>query len=246
MASPKDTKVVVVKENLHKQEFLDTRLYITLHSPLEELIASIPKTTVKGMFQGINEKQDAMKEALKIFYFEKTIDDKYCKEPTEVSDDMDMLKEKSMLYCSEMREYLKSLCKEACRFVVSNHDSMQEILNNSERDLNALKTVRQKYIYRNSLVVDKEYNERILSLSKKFEDEMLKITNQEFCPRVQREDISRKGKDLQRLFLELSKKIPKKEIRHVKYSHEQDFYEIEKEISKMFETYAEKWSNSLV
>jgi hypothetical protein len=246
MESFKDTKVVVVKDSLHQQDFLDTRLYITLHSPLEELLASIPKTTVKGMFQGRDEKQVAMKDALKIFTFQKTIDDKYCKEPTECSDDMNMLKEKSMLYCADVREYLKLLCKEACRFVVSGHDSMQLIINNSERDLNALRVVRQKYIYRNSRVVDKEYNDRILSLSTKFEDDLSQITSNEFCPHLQREEISKKGKELQILFLEFSKTIPKKEIRYIKYSHEHDFYGIEQEISKLFETYADKWSNSLL
>lgn len=237
--------VIVVKEDFNKDNFLDTRLYLTLHSPLEELLLSIPKTSLNGMFQKKSYRNDVIKDILKIINFSKTLEDRY-KELDENSEEYNILREKSMLFCANMRNYLESLCKESSKFITDCNDSIKKLINSSDDELIKLKCIKQRYSSINTRLVSNEYNEHILSLSKKFESELSEIKNREFNFNCKRDDLSIKGKELQNMFLEYSKKLSKKEINNLKYYYETDFYGIEKDVSKLFGNYAEKWTDSLV
>lgn len=239
---------VIVKKMSGDTKFNDTRLYITQHSKLEEILPMITHSTLKGMFGNTEDKQEAMRDSLKVLNFNKedivlpvNLDD-----DDKMSNDLKELKEQTMTLCAEFREYLKHTCIESCNFILENHNLLKELINNSEAGLESLKKVRTKYMYRNAQVVEEQYNTRVLSLSQTFENDVKFIKGKKFNPSVERSNITNKSRMVQTNLLKLYKSEPSAHLLQVIHSYEQDIYNVEKETCQLFGDYLQKWSASLL
>tara|TARA_B100000214_G_scaffold194009_2_gene140414 strand:- start:124 stop:846 length:723 start_codon:yes stop_codon:yes gene_type:complete len=225
----------------------DARLYITQYSQLEELLNEITNTTTRGMFGSAEEKKDCMRDALKFLNFTRTMKPLSTFEEEEVlPDKAKTLKEETMIFCVEYKNYLKNLCVESCSFIIENHNILKELIENTKNNLDALKNVKERYKYRNSELVETEYNTRVLSLMEEFENSLKSVRSKKFTHTMDRNELTTMCKKIQSDFLSLDKTINSNILFSIKDSYESDFYDIEKEVCVMFEEYLKKWSNSLL
>jgi hypothetical protein len=234
-----------VQETKFSKNLNDSRLYITQHSNLEEMLLMITTSTMSGMFGTKTEKKNCMNDTLKILNFQKSEQEKgntNVEEPESVK----KLKENAMKICSNYNIYMRNLCKETCKFILENHNSLSQLIEKSKEDLQSLKNIKEKYRGINDTIVSDAYNEKILTLLKQFEEDVnfIKQKKQEFL--VDRTEITEEMKNFQSNIFSLYKEVPMEALVNVKNSYEYDFYEIEKNVCKLFEEYLVKWSNSLL
>ena len=97
----------------------------------------------------------------------------------------------------------------------------------------------------NDKVVDSLYREKVLMMMKQFEEDVALIKEKKNNFVVDRTDITKQMKKFQSDVFSLYITVPMETLINVKKSYEYDFYEIEKNVCKLFEEYLVKWSKSL-
>ena len=222
----------------------DSRLYITQHSNLEEILLIIISSTMTGMFGTKMEKKNCINDTLKILNFKKN-EGETVETTIEEPDSVKKLKEDAMTICSNYNIYMRNLFNEGCKFILDNHNELSRLVEKSREDLQSLKTVREKYIGVNEKIVDDAYNEKVLSMMKQFEEGVKFIKDKKHSFSVDRTSITEEMKRFQSNIFSLYKKVPMETLINLKNSYEYDIYEIEKSVCKIFEEYLLKWSKSL-
>tara|TARA_B100001989_G_C24541977_1_gene468169 strand:+ start:1444 stop:2157 length:714 start_codon:yes stop_codon:yes gene_type:complete len=234
-----------VQETTFSKKLNDSRLYITQHSNLEEMLLMITTSTISGMFGTKTEKKNCMNDTLKILNFKKSEQEKgdtNVEEPESVK----KLKEDAMTICSNYNIYMRNLCKESCKFILDNHNSLSQLIEKSKEELQSLQQIKEKYRGINNKIVDDAYNEKVLSLMKQFEEDVDFIKQKKHEISVDRTEITEEMKTFQSNIFSLYKNVPLEALINVKNSYEYDFYEIEKNVCQLFEEYLVKWSKSLL
>ena len=239
-------KKMEAKEPQFSKHLKDSRLYITQHSNLEEMLLMTITSTLSGMFGAKTDKKICMNDTLKVLNFSKNILETDIEITTEEPESIKKLKEKSMKLCSDYNIYMRNLYTEGCNFILENHNSLKQLIEKSREDLQSLETVKEKYRGINKQIVDDAYNERILTLMKKFEQDINFIKEKKHTFSVDRSDLTERMKSFQSDIFSLYNNVPMESLVNVKQSYEQDFYEIEKNVCKLFEEYLVKWSESLL
>jgi len=237
-----------VEQTNFSKKLNDSRLYITQHSNLEEMIQMITLSTMSGMFGTKLEKKNCMNDTLKILNFQKSEHEKeeVKEQVKEDPEPVKKLREEAMTICSNYNIYMRNLYKEACKFVLENHNSLNKLIEKSKEDLELIQSIKEKYRGVNEKIVDDAYNEKILSMMKQFEEDVnfIKLKKHEFL--VDRTEITEEMKKFQSNIFSLYKEVPMEGLINVKKSYEYDFYQIEKNVCKIFEDYLLKWSKSLI
>lgn len=238
------------KESQFSKHLKDSRLYITQHSNLEEMLLMTIASTLTGMFGTKTDKKNCMNDTLKILNFSKDILETDIEttntEAKEEPESIKKLKEKSMKLCSDYNIYMRNLYTEGCNFILENHKSLKQLIEKSKEDLQSLEAVKEKYRGINRKIVDDAYNERILTLMKKFEQDINFIKEKKHTISADRTDITERMKSFQSDIFSLYNNVPMESLVNVRRLYEQDFYEIEKNVCKLFEEYLVKWSESLL
>lgn len=224
----------------------DSRLYITQHSNLEEMLSMIISSTMSGMFGTKTEKKNCMNDTLKILNFQKNIKEKESNSNIEEPDSVKKLKEDAMMICSNYNIYMRNFCKEICKFILDNHNSLSHLIEKSKEDLESLHLVKEKYRGINNKIVDDAYNEKVLSMMKQFEEDVNSIKQKKHEFLVDRTEITQEMKKFQSNIFSLYKEVPIESLISLINSYEYDFYDIEKNVCKLFEEYLVKWSKSLL
>ena len=234
------------KEPQFSKHLKDSRLYITQHSILEEILLMTITSTLSGMFGTKTDKKNCMSDTLKILNFSKNILETNIEITTEEPESIKKLKENSMKLCSDYNIYMRNLYTEGCNFILENHNSLKQLIEKSKEDLQSLETVKEKYREINKKVVDETYNETILKLMNKFEQDISFIKEKKHTFSVDRTDLTERMKSFQSDIFSLYNNVPMESLVDIIKSYEQDFYEIEKSVCKLFEEYLVKWSESLL
>lgn len=237
----------ILVERSENHNLKDARLYITQFSRMEELLETVANATIQGMFGEKSEKQNAMRETLRILTFEKDLEqDVTMRGVSEECQELDELREEYMTFVSDYERYLNSKCKEVSAFIIENHKLLKELIQDSEKSLSDLESIKLRYIKKDPKLVETEYNTRVLSLMEKFENDVKYVKSKLFESQIERSGITIIGKELQAKFLSLYKSVPNKELLHLKNCYEKDVYDIEKRVSNMFEEQLQNWSESLM
>lgn len=141
---------------------------------------------------------------------------------------------------------MRNLCQETCKFIINNHNSLSKLIENSKEELQSLKNIKEKYRGINKKIVDDAYNEKVLTVMKQFEENVELIKKRKFELPDDRTEITEEMKKFQSNIFSLYKELPTETLINVKCYYEYDFYEIEKNVCKIFEEYLVKWSKSLL
>ena len=226
--------------------FNDSKLYITKFSNLEEIIPMVVSSTLSGMVGTKENKKNCINDTLKILNFRRhELESRREETIEEEPDSIKSLKEESMLLCSNYNTYMRSLCTEGCNFITENHNILNELIESSKKNLDSVIIVKEKYRGINDEILEDAYNERILSMQKKFEEDVKSVKEKKFECSMKREEITEQMNKCQSKIFSLYKNVDMEKLLNAKKSYEYDFYEIEKSICKLFEEYLVKWSKSL-
>lgn len=244
----------ILIERIDNKNMKDARLYITQYSRLEELLDATTSATLQGMFGDKPQKQNAIRETIKILSFTKEIEEEEYYRNIENTDQeinqgiqiLDTLTSNYMKFITEYEEYMTAYCKDVCWFLIENHDTINKLINDTNENLRELESVKERYMNQDQDFVRREYKTHILTLREKFESELKKIKDQKFLLQHDRLDITNSCKQLQNSILDLYKRVDNKELLKIKYFYELDFYEVEKKICKLFENQVQHWHNSLL
>jgi hypothetical protein len=223
------------------KKFIDAKLYIPVHSFLEESIPNACNKIILAMHGNTSEKESAINEIIKIIEYvpEKSVDN------FESSEESQELVEYCMKHVIDLKDYLTEFVKTWCEHTNVQNESLIRLLTKTTRDFNDLERVRDKYLIRDKDFVMNEYLERVRLLSETLEEELNKIFNKK-PSMISRDRIQHSSSIAQKMFIEYSKKIQTEEFKKIRDYYESEIQKTEKNACELFKSYTMKWYTSLV
>ncbi len=245
----KENSNVTLVTNTDKAMFFDANLYISVFSTLEELLLSASKSVHKAMYASNDYKKTALQDVLNITDLLETSieenidininenDEHYC--------DVQELITLCMKHCSDMHEYLLCICKYVVDFLTRKQYEIRNILADTERDYNYMKTIKHNWEMKLGKNIESEYKTYLLKLNKSFEENISNFYKDTFEKPGTNLDIIKSGKNVQDMFLTLSKKVSSKILKIVRIKYESELKMIEKKVAKIFCDSTPRWLHSI-
>ena len=241
----KENSNVTLVTSTDKTMFFDANLYISVFSKLEELLLSASNSVHKAMYGSIDLKKTALQDVLNITdLLETSIEEKVginINEDEEHYSDVQELITLCMKHCSDVHEHLLFICKSVVDFLTQKQYEIRNILADTERDYNYMKTIKHNWETKLGKNIDSEYKTYLLKLNKLFEENVSNFYKDTFKKPDTSLDIMNSGKNVQDMFLSLSKKVSSKLLKTVRTNYESELKMIEKKVSKIFCDSTQRW-----